>query len=575
MWRPISRTALGLEGMPNIRYTALPRYADLREVEELYPTMRETLGLDDLNLGTHWREDYGAFMREGEEDGIQGSEAQSNLHLMLEDVKKALGRKIRDDPSHLGGISIETVEEMINWTRGVIDASFGLLRGQFELGDILGCFRNRQPYVAFVIPTRVRRTGPSLFETSAHFPVTWFMGPELQAMLLSQCPPIILDVKSVSKAAGNEGYKKLAPAITLWVPITEDLVSDVGGRISRNGMKVARDILDVAAEYLRRLGIPIMALGARLPSLTNYGKTIRESVPGIITTTGHAGTCHEIGIIVTALKKRLHLPNNVPLTVIGVGSIGKAVAEFLLNRNPDSNITLFDTDLSRLDKVICFLKEKYGNRVSKALNPRAAIMASPIIVSTATSDVLSEEPEQNLKEILQGKVFIDDAQPFSIRPWVEEGGAKIIWVVGKGPQGGQYRNFRRNPVFTYPTRGGLAVPWNYGSPVPLDDPIANQGLVGPSDEFGCGLEALALALCFDSLIGEGLSREEALEYVREQAVQDAVDLSAVERIEELYKKIGMNPDPTAITFQAFGFPVDVEKGSVLFHLRFGHEFGHR
>ncbi len=315
----------------------------------------------------------------------------------------------------------------------------------------------------------------------------------------------------------------------------------LGGYKDYGTVSPARQDSTQKRQWCSWAGIRIMALGGPLPSLTHYGEAIPEH-PGVITTTGHGGTCALVEMMVKdLLSRRCDLLDSY-VALVGSGSIGSAIAGHLLYRLPRARLVIYDIDQVKLDGVYNNLRQNYRDRVSKAQGLGDLAIMAKIIISIATTP-LSEELFQHAQE---GAVIIDDSQPPSVSPdlarQLAQKGISVIWVVGKLPPGYSTCPMRTREVESKGSR--YRIPWLYGSPPGLGE--FTGGLVDNTTLWGCGLEGLALGL----LLHQG---EE--EKVRKLAIRGPVTPEKVERIAALFERFGIS---IPATYQAFGHIVDIQ-----------------
>ncbi|MFC1568238.1 polysaccharide biosynthesis protein [Candidatus Margulisiibacteriota bacterium] len=159
----------------------------------------------------------------------------------------------------------------------------------------------------------------------------------------------------------------------------------------------------------QRKGIAFVGLGALLPFLTRYGKTIKQYVPGIGVTTGHAYTSHIIAKTALRVKDILSPERRELIAVVGAaGSTGSASTKVLL-RNGAERLLLIELEekKDKLDALGLELKQNFPRAEIKLSTRLADIRQARIIVTVTNA------PEAIIEEewLRPGMIFVDDAQP--------------------------------------------------------------------------------------------------------------------------------------------------------------------
>ncbi|QIQ06216.1 hypothetical protein [Streptomyces liangshanensis] len=315
---------------------------------------------------------------------------------------------------------------------------------------------------------------------------------------LSLLPPSVLCSYQVHD--GRQGHIVLAP-------LNSGLTADLG---ADRAAETARRVVQDAAVFARdRLGARVAGLGATLPSLTRFGRTV--DVPGLVTTTGHGGTVHLIRILARDVAATL-LDGSGPLTVgvLGAaGSIGASILAALQQEFPDTPFVACDRPgrLGRVRRVA----ERQGNpaRTLVTADPADLFSRCRLIVSAITEKLDLSRAAAGAD--LTGTVLIDDSQPGCVaRDQWEARGGLLLWPVGSAEAGGPLH--RENDLL-------------FG---------AASGVVHPYDVWGCEAEAAAVALTgeHDAALRAPVTPDDAL------------------RVGELCARIGV----TAAQPQSYGRP---------------------
>lgn len=288
---------------------------------------------------------------------------------------------------------------------------------------------------AFVIPTRASRFSADYWEeVYEFFPAFRHMTHEMAYKILALIPPFKVT---------SYGEKDSPKGVVIFAPIYEDMSKDFRTKLGLL-LKMRNRVSD-SVDFARRVyGVKYVGLGAMLPKITNYGKTIRSKV---VTTTGHAGTSWLIAKFVESAMKDIPTKPGKQIVIgfIGGGSIGLASMQIVSEIYPDVEIITYDKreDVNLQNQNIMRAK---GVEILIAKNNDELLLKSDIVVSAITSVLHVYELD------LRGKIIIDDSQPGSfIREEVEDAGGKLTWVVGRDSSAEKI--FSRNDNYHFGPRG--------------------------------------------------------------------------------------------------------------------------
>lgn len=356
----------------------------------------------------------------------------------------------------------------------------------------------------FVVPSRITRDDPTHASECADFlPLLTSrhgVGASLTQRFLTLLPP-----STVSSYGVHDGRQGRA----LLVPVTSDVVADLGA--DRASAYVTDVVRDTARFARRSLGADVMGLGATLPSLTRFGRSV--AVPGLVTTTGHGGTVH----LIQSLARRVALEHpwaqgHLRIGVVGAaGSIGAAALAALLREFPETEFVACDRP-RRLGRVERVLEAADAGARARVTGEVADVLGTCTLVVGAITERLDLDAVVPGMD-LGGRVFIDDSQPGCVdRDQWEKRGGVLLWPVGSAARADG--PLHRDNGFRY-GRG--------------------TGLVQAHDLWGCEAEAAALALT-----GE-----------HRAALQAPVTFGAVQEIGALCTSLGIH----AAEPQSYGAPV--------------------
>jgi len=365
---------------------------------------------------------------------------------------------------------------------------------------------------AFVVPSRTSTLNPKYGgEAEIPCPITRYIPNELRGFLGIGLPPFIVDQYNLDNESGK-GYlinASLYPDMLIHMPFDD-------------AKKVAQKNTNDGVAFAKGLGAKVAGLGALIPALTKFGKTI--SVEDINTTTGHAGTIYTILQTAEHAVERGYIKPDAlkRLGCLGLGAIGNPLAEIMASHYSETTaFNIFDYASDKISsgaKALDDIGKEYtiSNTVLDLLNN------SDVIVSAITSPVDLDKIDPDHKLDLTGKLIIDDSQPGMFnRDQVEKRGGTLVWVIAHDTQGVVQRK-----QYSYDT------------------------LVDEQDDlFGCEAEAGALSRYYNELCYErGLGPKVAQRIIEKIAVRDRVTTRQVRLFGVLFRRYGIIPAP----FQVLG-----------------------
>lgn len=377
----------------------------------------------------------------------------------------------------------EAVKDDMIRTRELINALFDEYEDPRKL---------EQTDFAFIIPTRASRFSEEYWEeVYDYFPAYRHIKHTEAFISLSSIPPFRIEMY------GAKG--KPSSGVLVFAPIFSDMMHDYKNKIllTRRVRKKINETVDFAK---KRFGVRYVGLGATLPRLTNYGKTIK---PDVVTTTGHAGTVWLLKkVVLEVLTRKNNSKDELTVGFIGGGAIGLATMQVLAKELPQAKFIMYDKR-PLVNKKNQKLMEKQAKTVEIAATNKDLLQKSQIIVSAVTSTISVDGID------LSGKVIVDDSQPGSFqREKVFAAGGELIWVVGEDASKGSIATRRQG--------------YSYGS----------HGLYSSTNLWGCEAEIATIAYTGKSHL----------------ALNRPVEVVDVENIGELFEQIGI----TTASFQSHG-----------------------
>ncbi|WP_052863601.1 hypothetical protein [Streptomyces niger] len=184
--------------------------------------------------------------------------------------------------------------------------------------------------------------------------------------------------------------------------------------------RCAQILQEDAVRMAAKAGARILCLGGLTGALSLYGRRLVEPAKqaGLTLTTGHALTA--VGVHQTywqALEQLERAPGDQRLTVLGVGSIGRAFMELLqASGQPPRELVLVDRPQAagKLERLAQVFHEQTGAQTSfevtdalGALAPDSACYATDVLVSAVSTPYVVD-----IDKVAPGTILIDDSQPF-------------------------------------------------------------------------------------------------------------------------------------------------------------------
>lgn len=269
---------------------------------------------------------------------------------------------------------------------------------------------------AFLIPIRVSRFSKTYWEDTYDFmPALKYVSPHEAYKVVSSLPPCRLEMYGKPGSASS--------GVLIFVPVLLDMAKDYKNKIRL--LRLVRKRINESADFAhKRFGVQYIGLGATLPKLTNYGKTIKSP---LVTTTGHAGTTWLIVKTVEQLvTERPQLKrSDITIGFVGGGAIGAASMQVLAKKIPTAKFITYDIRKKVNENNKKMLK-KIGIELEIARSNKQLLEQSHLIISAITSKIDVSGVD------LVGKIIVDDSQPGSFdKQQVVENGGELVWVVGR------------------------------------------------------------------------------------------------------------------------------------------------
>lgn len=278
---------------------------------------------------------------------------------------------------------------------------------------------------AFVVPARGRHAS----EVTDFLPVLderFGATPDQVYRTVSHLAPTVIET--------YKGTSDLQGAV-IYTPAYFDAAVDANDpRRQLEALAAARRRTIEAAQFARRRHqVGLIGLGAVLPGITSYGRSIREE--GLVTTTGHGGTVH---LVVQITEQAIASKRKAPrVGVLGLGAIG-ASSLAVLQSSPIikeyvREFSVYDISSEKIAASSHQSEENTSVALVKAASEREVIERSDVLVAAVTDTLDLDEYERKTGGPidLNGKIIIDDSQPgYFDRDQVEVRGGKLAWVVG-------------------------------------------------------------------------------------------------------------------------------------------------
>lgn len=426
----------------------------------------------------------------GAETGLLSPDQPNKISRHMAEAKlRGLTRLLSRFPEFVSAAELAATEQFL-------DMAFGI----YEHQDPTVNSADHKDGFGFAFVVQIRVSPHNLDyagELVPFVPVMHYVPPELREAAMLGLPPFVTDTYTVND---RPGYLIIAPVFDC----------DARRQSRSDFVRTSRRTVQDAIDFARRLGACVIGLGGVLPSITRYGQAIAAG--DAILTTGHGGT---ISLVMANIERALSRRDggaNPALGVLGLGSIGQAIAHEVITRyHGELPINVCDRDPAarrRFENSIQGLPDAHLIGVqAEASN----LISQATIVVSAVAGRVDLDAHGAVKDRLDGHFFVDDSQPYSLSPrQVTDRGGSITWVVGHtGP--GIVRHF-----------------FDYGTMVDRNH-----------DVFGCEAEAAALTAELNSRVDHGLSTEDAFGQIADLAVRHAATNRDVKNITELFDRHGI------------------------------------
>lgn len=366
---------------------------------------------------------------------------------------------------------------------------------------------------AFVVPARMSRSDPEYgAEVEPVIPAFRYIPNEMRSQMMVGLPPFIID-RYEPDEDGKRGYLVFAPVF--YKDLAQDYAQD-----QREVFRISRQNVNDAVDFAQQsLGVDVVGLGAALPRVTRFGRSISNK--NVLTTTGHGGTVQLIKETVRAGMQKDLVDGGRPIEeltvgVLGLGSIGASIADVMADEFSETAQVVFDVSSEKTDQVSENLMKRYGQRIKTATSVAELIASCDIVVCAIDQTIdLDALGITDLKD----KFIVDDSQPGAFDPQqVTARGGRMAWVIG---------------------RGGVARRTDYDYATMVDS---------QADIFGCEAEAAALSRYKRELRGRGMPQEMIDRLTGKVALRGPVTPQGARLIGALFKKYGVGAAP----LQAFG-----------------------
>ncbi len=353
-------------------------------------------------FGDYWKPDYSLYRRP--DDGL------AIMKQKFVDIAGALKNE--------SGMTLteKQIEEDLVTSLESVDRFYEEWTSEENLGN--GSF-------AFMVPTRAERENGFAPEYKPFYPLISHIGSRLGQLMLVGTPPFVVD--RYSKGENGSGEQ----GVMLFAPVFGDMMTDIKDP-EELGSTFNQAIEDAVKFARDRLGVSSVGLGAILPAVTNFGRTI--NVEGVKTTTGHGGTIHLINETISQAAQQGIIDEDIRnIGVIGLGSIGASVADVVADQYPDANLVLCDTNPEKVARTIDSLNLPEGRyRVADSALSMLAMKDCKVIICATTTPV--NIPEQVLNSGSQSidRLIVDDSQPTAVNPIdaKNNAGAYVAWPIG-------------------------------------------------------------------------------------------------------------------------------------------------
>jgi acyl carrier protein len=162
-----------------------------------------------------------------------------------------------------------------------------------------------------------------------------------------------------------------------------------------------------------------VALTGLLASSTDYGRCVGELSGSVALTTGHAATAAAVLLTLRALLRSTgRTLKHERLAVLGVGSIGRAVLELVLQRLPHPEAIVLCDLPSRRERLEVLARQLVARGTRAAIEivtaggtPGSSLYSASVILgATSVADVL------DIARLRPGTLVVDDSAPHCFSP---------------------------------------------------------------------------------------------------------------------------------------------------------------
>lgn len=358
---------------------------------------------------------------------------------------------------------------------------------------------------AFQVPVRLDRGDEAGYsqEIAPYAPALRYVPGKMVSAFLRGMSTFIADEYE------GGGYLVVTPISLM------DMLSDVD---ATELLPLAQARVNDSVRIGKALGCIDHGYGAIIPGVMGYGRA--NTVEGVTTTTGHAGTAALVSMIVDKIIASMpeSRRQNVRIGVLGLGRIGLPAAGVVADLYPDAKVTVFDPKTSRVRKLL----DRSAGRFTAGENEADVLNGSDIILSFAGVTInLRDKASPNYVaiETLEGKTIVDDSEPRSfLRDQVVELGGMVLDVLARSQEGASLLLRRRSGM-------------GYGHTM----------VEGWGTFFGCEAEVAHLNNLRKRLLADGMPADEVQTIIGDRAITGFIEPEVVRQWKEEMTAAGVEP----------------------------------
>jgi predicted amino acid dehydrogenase len=279
---------------------------------------------------------------------------------------------------------------------------FRTVKNLFKLlGDIWVFYvpqnHSNEMIFAFLVHPRDINDFYTQYPAFRHMPVDW-----VKKLMLIWPPITLTPIKGIKSVQDGQPIKGWLLATTLLPSLMRQKPKLTSRKISR------------LVQLAEKKGAKVIGLGALIPSMTRYGKSLKPHCHKSALTTGHSYTAYTIcRYVEKVMETKGWRPENITIAIVGAaGSTGTITTEVLADRFLAAKILLVDREkrllkLKRMAQEIQNRNNQHKEIAVSVSTELTDLKQAKIVIVVTNADCSILKTEHLAKEA----VLIDDSQP--------------------------------------------------------------------------------------------------------------------------------------------------------------------